>query len=226
MMQKILANQRISPLVNASKRNYQLWTKNYTTGFDRMLLDKLNFTGMQGYWFAAFGVANIVGYGLHLYMNKDRYNYHFAYTGTDGRSTFKPLKAMIGSETLANIVWTAPTLILLNLYLQPKVGSLVLTKLFALTYATSFMFWSAFNPASGLNIRPLQGFPMKFDSFDDKGKYFMGSDTFCQSIIYFTLLYHRLWFVALPCMLYDTLYYGPATLGGPIAAAGGALIFL
>ena len=226
MQRRLLTSMRSSPLVNASKRQYQLWTKNYTSGFDRMLLDKLNFTGVQGYWFAAFGVANLLAYGLHLYMTPDRYNYHFAYKGEGGRSIFRPFKAMMGSDTLANVVWTAPTLILLNLYLQPKVGSLVLTKLFALTYATSFIFWSAFNPASGLNVRPLQGIPMKFDSYDDKGKHFMGSDTFCQSIIYFTILYHRMWYVALPIMLYDTLYYGPSTLGGPIAALGGALIFL
>ena len=46
MQRRLLTSMRSSPLVNASKRQYQLWTKNYTSGFDRMLLDKLNFTGV------------------------------------------------------------------------------------------------------------------------------------------------------------------------------------
>ncbi len=54
----------------------------------------------------------------------------------------------------------------------------------------------------------------------------MGADSFAASIIYFTLFYHRLWYVAVPFIIFDTLYYGPASLGGPIAALGGALTLL
>ena len=46
-----------------------------------------------------------------------------------------------------------------------------------------------------------------------------------QALIYFTLIYHRLWIVALPCMAFDVLYSGPATSGGPIAAIVGSLMF-
>ena len=67
---------------------------------------------------------------------------------------------------------------------------------------------------------------MKFDSFADDGSYYQGADQLAQAAIYFTLLYHRMWLIALPFMLYDTLYYGPASMGGPAAAVVGALMFL
>ena len=133
---------------------------------------------------------------------------------------------MLGSDNLMNIVWTAPSLILLNLYMQPKVGPLVLTKFFALSLASSFVFWSAFNPQSGWNVRPLQNLAPKFDCYDSQGRYYMGADQMAQSLIYFTLLYHRMFMVALPFMALDVLYYGPASIGGPAAAFVGSLMFL
>lgn len=81
------------------------------------------------------------------------------------------------------------------------------------------------NPGSGLNFRPLRSFLPKFDSYADDGSYYMGADQVAQSLIYFTLLYHRMWLVALPCMAFDLLYYGPATLGGLAAPIAGALMF-
>lgn len=48
----------------------------------------------------------------------------------------------------------------------------------------------------------------------------------CQAAIYMALLYHRQWLIALPCMAFDLLYYGPSTLGGPAAALAGAFMFL
>lgn len=138
---------------------------------------------------------------------------------------FKPIKAMIGSDSFANIIWTAPSLILLSGYMQGKVGSLVMTKFFGLSFLSCWIFYSAFNPDSGFNIRPLKPFIPKFDCFADDGSYYMGADQMAQSIIYFTLLYHRMWMVALPLMAFDLLYYGPATLGGPSAALVGAFMF-
>jgi len=89
---------------------------------------------------------------------------------------FTPFKAMIGSNTFANAVWTAPSIIALHFYLQPRVGPLVMTKLFALTLASTFIFWSAFNPKTGLNYRPLSHFVLRFDSYGQKGDYYMGAD--------------------------------------------------
>jgi hypothetical protein len=54
----------------------------------------------------------------------------------------------------------------------------------------------------------------------------MGADQMCQSLIYFTLIYHRYWMIALPCMAFDFLYYGPATLGGLFAGAAAGLMFV
>ncbi len=86
------------------------------TGFDRMVFDKLNWAGVYGYWFAIFGVGNFLAYGAHLFMNREQYLYHFSYQ-TYPKKMFKAVKSLFGSEYLANIIWTAPSLILLNLYL-------------------------------------------------------------------------------------------------------------
>ena len=59
----------------------------------------------------------------------------------------------------------------------PKVGQLAMTKFFFLSLASSFMFWSAFNPRTGWNIRPLKHIPMKFDAYADDGSYFRGADS-------------------------------------------------
>lgn len=67
---------------------------------------------------------------------------------------------------------------------------------------------------------------MKFDSFADDGSFYRGADQMAQAIVYFTLLYHRMWAVSLFFMATDLLYYGPATLGGPSAAIAGAFMFL
>ena len=195
------------------------------SGLDRTLIDKLSWFGIRGHWFALFGVANLLGYGAHLLMPKDWFYYHFAYSTYPARM-FKPLKSMIGSDNFWNVLWTAPSLIGLNFYMNQRLGPLVMTKFFALSFASSFIFLSAFNPDSGLNVRPFKRFAPKFDSNADDGSYYMGADQMAQALIYFTLLYHRLWYVALPFMAFDVLYYGPSTIGGPAAAIVGALTFL
>jgi hypothetical protein len=86
---------------------------------------------------------------------------------------------------------------------------------------------SVFNPQTGLNIHPLYYInPVKFCSNDPKGSFYMGADQMAQSILYFTLLYHRMWIVALPMMALHLGYYGPATLGGLFAPIISALILL
>jgi hypothetical protein len=59
---------------------------------------------------------------------------------------FTPFKAMLGSNTLANAIWTVPSIIGVHFYLAPRLGQLKLTKFFFLTLASTFIFWSAFNP--------------------------------------------------------------------------------
>lgn len=132
---------------------------------------------------------------------------------------------MMGSDVLANIIWTAPTLIGLNYYMLQRISPLIMTKFFALTLASTFIFWSAFNPTTGLNYRIAKHFPGKFDSFANDGSYYRGADQIAQSLIYFALLYNRMWTVSLFFMATDVLYYGPATIGGPAAAVAGAFMF-
>lgn len=189
-----------------------------------MVADKMSWARLSGHWFALLGVANILGYGAYLTFSKDQFYYHFSYKTYPARF-FKPLKAMIGSDYLGNVIWTAPSLIGLSFYMHRKVGSLVMTKFFFLSLLSVSLFYSAVNPQSGLNVRPLRPYIPKFDSFADDGSYYMGADQMAQALIYWTLLYHRLWLVALPFMAFDILYYGPATTGGPAAALVGAFMF-
>jgi len=51
-----------------------------------------------------------------------------------------------------------------------------MTKFFFLSVASTFIFWSAFNPTTGLNYRLLQGWPVKFDSNADDGSFYRGAD--------------------------------------------------
>lgn len=191
-----------------------------------MLLDKLKWVpNLNGNFFALFGLLNLGFYGLSLFITPEQYRYHFSYDGVVPR-LFNPLKAMMASDQFSNVVWTAPSLIACNMYLSGKVPALKLTKFFFLTVASTFVFWSAFNPATGLNVRPLKHVPMKFDAFADDGSYYRGSDQLAQSLIYFCLIYNRMWMIALPCMAFDVLYYGPATLGGPLGAIIGSFMFL
>lgn len=133
-----------------------------------MVLDKLqwlrleNFAGMG---FVVWGLANLGIYGLSLVMHKENFNYHFAYTGS-GKAT-QPLKALMGAETLNNVAWTAPSLILGGLYLNSKVGSLTAMKIFSLSVFASYAAVCTMGPAtqnSHLNLRHLM--PIRWDSID------------------------------------------------------------
>jgi hypothetical protein len=146
------------------------------TGFDRMLTDKLSFMKIGSWWFALFGVLNGLAYGASLLMPKEWYHYHFAYTAYPAR-IFKSIKSQIGSDTFANVVWTAPSLILLNWHLQGKVSPLVLTKFFGMSLFANFIFLSAANSYPELNkLRPARYIMPKWDSFAEDGSYTMGAD--------------------------------------------------
>lgn len=162
-------------LVSQPARRYQQWGKTYKSGFDRMLLDKLSFTGLGGNWFVLFGLLNGLGYAASLLMRQEDHKFHFAYDGSR-YSAFRVFKSMIGSNTFANAVWTVPSLIGVGWYLNSKLGATRTTKFFALSLFSSFIFLSAANPQSGLNIRPLQPYFLKFDSYGNDGSYTMGSD--------------------------------------------------
>ena len=188
-------------------------------------MDKFRWAHIHGNWFAIWGVLNLIGYGIHLYARPDNYNYYFSYTG-EGYRLSQSLKSMVASDNWLNIAWTAPSLIGLNFYLHQRLGSLFMTKFFVISLVSSFFFLTTFNPKTGLNFRPLHGMFPKFDSDANDGSYLMGASPMALSIIYFTLLYHRLWMVALPLMVADTLYFGPAAAGGPVAALVSALILI
>jgi hypothetical protein len=221
---KFFNQQRASGLLRQPQRHYQTFTKNYMTGFDRMLTDKLSFLRVSGHWFALFGLFNALAYGASLIMPKDWYRYHFGYRAYP-TSLFKFVKSQVGSETLANVIWTSPTLILLSIFMHKKVGPLAMTKFFFMSLFSSFIFISAFNPQTGLNYRPLTSIFPKWDSYADDGSFYMGADQMAQALCYFALMYHRYWYLAFGFIAIDALYYGPSTLGGPIAGAVGALMF-
>jgi|LauGreDrversion2_3_1035106.scaffolds.fasta_scaffold971853_1 hypothetical protein len=54
----------------------------------------------------------------------------------------------------------------------------------------------------------------------------MGADQLFQTIFYFTLLYYKCHRVFFPLVLTEVAFYGPMTLGGPLAAFIGALTLL
>ena len=77
-----------------------------------MLLDKFRSVPGLGQVsvFSILGLANVVGYGLSLVMNKDAYRYHFAYDGAGKHST-NFLKSLMGSESMVNTALNAGILI-------------------------------------------------------------------------------------------------------------------
>ena len=91
-------------------------------------------------------------------------------------------------------------------------------------------FMTAFSPCPDYrlmhNVRLLGAVVPDFHCNAKDGSYYMGADQLCQSIIYFTMLYHRLWTPALVFAAFDLCYYGPMTLGGPSSAFVAAMTLL
>jgi hypothetical protein len=52
----------------------------------------------------------------------------------------------------------------------------------------------------------------------------MDAHQMTQTLCYFALMYHRYWYLAFGFIAFDAHYYGPSTLGEPIAGAVGALM--
>lgn len=116
----LLKARTSSGLVQQPKRFFQQYGSGpYRSGFERMVVDKFNWAGLShlsGLSFAIWGVLNLGVYGLSLVMSKESFNYHFMYTGSG--KFLQPLKAMMAANSISNVGWTAPSLILGGLFLK------------------------------------------------------------------------------------------------------------
>ena len=217
------------PVMSTQKRFFQEFTaKRYLTGQDRMVLDKLKWTGIQGkHLWMMLGVGNLIGYGLSNTMKPANYANYFHYKGNE--KFFAPFRSLIGSDRLYNVGWTAPTLILGGHWAQGVFGNLRTAKLFFGCLAMSYFFMSAFGPggpiAGGLefiNYSPF-GLLKPCSSNGPWNSYMCGADPMASSLIYFALAYYRLWMVIPPLLMFDALVFGPKQLGGSVAAVGAVL---
>ena len=63
MLGKNILTRGSRSLVQAPKRVFMNYGREYYTGFDRMLIDKLQWFKLNGHWFALFGLANAILFG-------------------------------------------------------------------------------------------------------------------------------------------------------------------
>ena len=222
------------PVVSLQKRSHTVFnSKKYTTGMERMVLDKFRTIRVLPKLsiFGLLGLANGFCYGLSLLMGSKDYKDMFAYSG-DGRAS-NLARAMVGSDRLSNVAWTAPSLFLLGHYMHRKAGAMKMLKFSTLAIFGCAASMSAFAPNRDYygipNLRLISRYVPGTGSWDNisaDGKYFMGADQLAQSIFYFTMLYHRMWTATLLFAAFDLACYGPMTLGGPGSAIIGALTLL
>ena len=175
--------------------------------------------------FVFWGLMNLGVYGLSLVMHKENFDYHFAYKGQG--KFLQPLKSMMAAESLNNVIWTAPSLIVGGLYLQSQLGPLVTLKLFGLSLFASYAATCALGPAtvnSRLSIRNY--LPMRFDSIDsDKGR-MVGADLMAGTCLYMCLFSGGWYMAGLAFAALDVAYYGPMGVAMPTAAAISTLTLL
>ena len=160
-------------------------------------------------------------------MSPEDYVYYFGYKGNGRYSDM--VRSQFGSNNLVNAAWTVPSLLFVGQYMHSKAGALTMAKFTPLCFLSVMAFYTAFGPNDEhkliSNIRLIGGLIPAFDCHKN-GQYYMGADGLCQGIIYFALLYHRMWAISAACMAFDLAYYGPMTMGGPFAAVVGALTIL
>ena len=96
--------------------------------------------------FVFWGLCNAGVYGLSLIMSKQNFDYHFAYEGKG--KLMQPFKSMMAAESLANVAWTAPSLIGGGFYLQQKLGPMATFKIFGLALFASYLATTVFGPAT------------------------------------------------------------------------------
>lgn len=205
---------------NFSRRAYQYYgSKEYATGFERMVLDKFNAVRIlpKISWFALLGGINLACYGLSLMMSPEDYLYYFAYRGT-GRYT-DMLRSFVGSNVLGNAIWTGPGLILAGQYMHSKVGAMTMLKFTPMALLATMAFYTAFSPNPNQSLFPNFAFgaAMMPHICAHGTTYYMGADSIASAVIYFALMYHRLWTPCLALTCVDLFYYGPMCLGGPLA---------
>lgn len=228
--QRVLMKGRTSSgLVQQPKRFFQQYGAGpYKSGFERMVVDKFSWSGLSalsGMGFAVWGVLNVGIYGLSLVMSKDNFNYHFMYTGNG--KFLQPLKAMMAANSINNVAWTAPSLILGGLYLQQKLGNLTAMKIFGLCLFASYAATTALGPAtrtSSLNLRSMM--PLRWDSIDSEKGHMVGADLMAGMCLYSCLFASGYWMPGVAFAAADLVYYGPMGVAMPAAAAVGALTFL
>ena len=76
--------------------------------------------------FSLFGIANGLCFGLSYMMTPEDYVYYFGYKGNGRYSDM--IRSQFGSNTLANAVWTVPSLFLVGAYMHSKLGALTMAK--------------------------------------------------------------------------------------------------
>jgi hypothetical protein len=147
MLNKARQMMQNSSIVNMAKRKHTVFNKKtYNTGFDRMILDKFNAIRILPKLsiFGILGLTNAFCYGLSHFMSEKDYHYYFAYEG-DGRGS-KLIRGMIGTDRFANAVWTIPTLLMLGIHMQSRVGAVTMLKFGTLTMVATASSWMAFGP--------------------------------------------------------------------------------
>ncbi len=223
----LLKARNPSNLVQQPKRMFQNYGTG-ATGFERMFTDKLGWAGLSslgGMGFVLFGLGNIGLYGLSLVMHKPNFDYHFAYTGNG--KLLQPLKSMMAAESLANVAWTAPSLIAGGLFLNSRVGSIASFKIFWLSLFAAYVATSSLGPATNLakmNIRGLS--PIRWDSIDTDRQRMVGADLMAGMCLYSCLFSAGLWIPGAAFAAFDVAYYGPMGIAMPSAAAIAALTLL
>ena len=211
--------------MNQPRRNYTFHgSKEYRSGWEKMVLDKFNSVPLISRLslFTLFGLGNLGAYGLSLVMDEKDYRYYFTY-----RARGEPMdiiRSSMGSDRFLNIVWTAPSLIILGQYMHKRQGALNHMKFSLLTIGAMCAFYTAFTPSHHLMVDFREKYIPKYDCIGKGGSYYMGADFLAMALIYNALLSHGLFNVARILMIYDVCYYGPQFLGAPTVALLASMI--
>ena len=219
-MQNLTRVQRARQFVQTQARGFQTVGGRYASGFDRMVAEKLRWTRGAvggGYLFALLGLLNAGGFMCSLMMDKHNFQDVFAYSGNN--QLFKPFKSWCASDSLANVCWTSPSLILGGIYLQSKVGGLTSLKMFSIAMLACYGFNTAFGPHTQfgkLNLREYM--PLRWDCIDEKKGSMVGADLPAGCVLYMCMAYHRYFMALAAFTVFDMAYYGPQAMCAPSSA--------
>ena len=218
----MLKSGRSAQLVQQPKRLFQKYGgKEYKSGFERMVSDKLSWAGLQsiaGMGFVLWGFCNLGVFGLSQVMYKQNFDYYFAYTGNG--KFLQPFKSMMASESLSNVVWTAPSLIIGGYLLNQRLGSMTTLKLFGLSLTAAYMTTCTMGPASAcskLNLRSWS--TVRFDCIDTDKRRMVGADLLAGIVLYSLCFSYGLWIPGAAFAVIDLAYYGPMGIAMPATGA-------